>query len=108
MDLGDASERAHGLWDAYSERALPPMTESIKAAEVDVDLYEADAYLAGLADQFATKQRLDVPTIRIKCSIERAVAVQGADASELRSFWRLWLDLAEALSEATGVPIERF
>jgi hypothetical protein len=100
------------LHEQYRRGRIPKLTRHDIVGDVDIDVAEEDAYLAGLVDQYIHTGALNVDSIELNSSIdERLRLAQSAVADDsidrLIEFRVRMLDLAASLSAATGVPLNR-
>jgi hypothetical protein len=77
-----------------------------------VDLAEYDGYIGGLTGRFLQKspRPLPVATIVLPRDLEKVFEAPTAETPALAEFRKTWLQLralAELLSQATGIPLER-
>jgi hypothetical protein len=81
----------------------------LRESDVLVDLADEDGYLAGLADQFVATGRIGVDEIRLRQSIDDAIAsgTEQEQLAEIRRYRKMMHTLARALSEAAGVPLRQ-
>lgn len=73
-------------------------------------LAEYGGYVAGLVERYRRKMPMGSDTIVIPVELERVFERDYPDESSLDEFRRTWAELrglAELLSRATGVPVER-
>jgi hypothetical protein len=81
----------------------------------DVDMYGDDTYLIGLVESFIQTGRVNEAFIDLDTSIDRRLenAAPQSDGARstldaFRSFRRRMVELARALSQASGVPIQSY
>jgi hypothetical protein len=85
-------------------------------ADMDVDFYEEDAYLAGLASSFLKRGTLtQVSEIRLRKSIDRSIDEVKAETpsakealKKIKAYRAKMIELAELVSRASGIPIVDF
>lgn len=80
------------------------MAPSLKAAETDIDFYEDDGYLAGLADQFIVDKRIDVDRVVLRETTNQAILGAPDADPALLEYWHKMVAVARSLSVASGVP----
>lgn len=83
-------------------------------AHAQVAMAGDEAHLAGLVDRYIRYREIVVPTIAIDQYADEVLArvardhPDDEDVHEFLEYRRMMLELAEMLSEETGVPIERY
>lgn len=99
------------LYRDYRELALPRSGALASLEDADIDLYEEDAYLAGLVATALGSSRLPQAQIWTDASIDARLARARAGSPEeaaviagLKRYRRAMAALGEELSRATGVP----
>ncbi len=111
MDHVRALDRLEQAYKRLMALRLPKNCAAFREADADVDLYEEDSHLAGLAQSYLSGRPLVIDPIvmnrAIDTAIEQAGAHSGCEESvrELREYRAAMLDLATALSEAAGLPL---
>jgi hypothetical protein len=80
--------------------------------DADIDLFEEDAYLAGIAENLHRTGSTSVEEIRIDRSIDRRLSSAKAESSgaanakrSLLAYRSAMLDLAGAMSRAARLPL---
>lgn len=111
MDHGDEKSQFLLVWSELSGAPLPVLPAEMVRDEHDVEFFEEDAYLAGLATTLATSGALRVPFIEINGSIDEAIARAARTndqlVAEIQTYRQLMLRVAQAMSVMTRVPIIR-
>lgn len=109
-DPEDALVAAHDRFLALE----PPHRKRRGITDMEIDLSEEGAYLTGLTQRVRNGSPLPVASIRLKPSIDEALrTMRGKTEDEhgwirdLVAYRAAMLELAEALSAASGLPIVR-
>jgi len=101
------------LYNDYKKMALPKAEYSLDLLEdVDIDLYEEDSYLAGLVETFLIKGNIGITEIQIDYSIDNRLdqaiensLIRQEEYRKIIKYRKKMLELASALSRASGIPI---
>ena len=115
----DAALELARLFEEHCNLRLPKFGRQVRGLHgADVDLFEEDAYLVGLADSFLGRRlrgtgRMKVETILLDPTIDDRLQCQKLrlekDRETLEQFKRYresMVCLAHALGRATGVPVQ--
>ncbi len=110
MARGDARSLLARLVRELEGRRIPRPKSLAELQLADVDLFEEDAYLAGLAHRFLLEGAIDVDEIAIDHTIDQRLhaALDSSSDRSLRDLldYRERLNLlARALSQASGKPL---
>jgi hypothetical protein len=96
----------------FRRRAIPKLGESADlVADADIDLFEEDAYLAGLIDRTIARGGIGVAAIILDESIDRRLAdalrqrPHDPRLEALRDYRVAMRQMAEILGAAAGVPV---
>lgn len=110
----DGHDRLASLLEELHRSRSPRLHGTVDAADADVDLFEEEAYLVGLADRLLATGQLGATSLEIDASIDRRLAVAKPTNPRARrllkdmlSYRARVLDLATALAQAAGVPLAR-
>jgi hypothetical protein len=100
------------LIEQHRQMRIPRVVSSDALGDIDVDIAEEDAYLAGLLDQYTRARRVDAEVIELNSSIDdrlrqAANMIDDATIARLQKYRSMMLELANRLSAATGIPLKK-
>ncbi len=111
MDRGDLRAEIESRMKAHVSRKFPrggPRSDPVDDAISS--LAEYGGYVAGLVERYRREMPMGSDTIVLPVELEGVFEREYRNDSTLDEFRRTWSELrglAELLSQATGVPIER-
>jgi len=101
------------LFQEYKSLPLPRTRGKFDPQEADVDLYIADGYIAGLVDTFLCSKKISQGSIILDSSIDSRLdnyfpvsPEEVATITDFTAYRRKMVELALALSQISGVPVE--
>lgn len=96
----------------YRALPTPRVRGRLDLTGAEIDLYEEDGYLAGLVSKFLSDSPLEVDAIEIDRTIDSRLEQASTQSSaaqgllwEFRLYRQRMRELAELLSQASGIPI---
>jgi hypothetical protein len=95
--------------------SVPRCSGTLDLADADIDLYEEDAYIAGLVEGFLTRASVKVVVIQLDSSIDSRLEKAKAETSaaqvvlrDFKAYRQRVKELAMLLSQASGIPLRSY